>query len=60
MIVIQRDKEEKRWINRMSNIVPRGLNLLDYETTILAQRQIITMKLNIISLVTEIYINFIT
>ena len=25
----ERDKEEKRWINRLSSIVPRGLNLLD-------------------------------
>ena len=26
---LERDREEKRWINRMSSIVPRGLNLLD-------------------------------
>ena len=26
---IERDMEEKRWINRISSIVPRGLNLLD-------------------------------
>ena len=24
-----RDKEEKRWIHRLSSVVPRGLNLLD-------------------------------
>ena len=26
---LERDREENRWINRMSSIVPRGLNLLD-------------------------------
>ena len=25
----ERDKEEKRWIHRLSSVVPRGLNLLD-------------------------------
>ena len=26
---IERDMEEKRWIHRLSSVVPRGLNLLD-------------------------------
>ena len=26
---LEQDREETRWINRMSSIVPRGLNLLD-------------------------------
>ena len=25
----ERDQEEKRWIHRLSSVVPRGLNLLD-------------------------------
>ena len=25
----ERDREEKRWINRLKSVVPRGLNLMD-------------------------------
>ena len=30
---LERDQDEKRWNNRVSSIVPRGLNLLDSDTT---------------------------
>ena len=28
-VQIERDREERRWMNRLMLIVPRGLNLMD-------------------------------